>query len=760
MSGQALFVVPPLNLPGDFIDYPWCVNLSVIAGAARAARAGWQVRVADATALPSSGRKPLPGGGWTLGVATEDLLTSLPDTSFDLVVIGASPFLHPWEPDQDLAALVAGLQARYPLATLVLADLHLGGMHYVAWDGHAALERLPGLDAVVHYAGERWLDEPARLAGLRGVVRDPGGPWDTPPPFPLYEAVDWVRHGAFLHRVFSDGAWANPFGVDAGTRPFLTSSGCPHRCIFCTSNPGWRDDPGQGGPPRKTYRVVPLPVVEQWAFLVRQIAGARRLFILDEMANLRPDFEEVLQVFERLDLRYEFPNGLRADRLSDRAVARMAGRIGLLCVSAESGDDGDLFGPIGKRQSLREVERVLAEAHRRGIPTLVHFVVGFPWETPAHIQRTLQTAWRLYETFGAQPAVQFATPIPGSALHEQCAQAGLLPTGGLRWPDPTLFQHRPAFRPPGLPEGYLETAVRSLRQKVEASQSQKLIVNLTYQCINHCVFCAVSNRVRRDVPFERVRRLLRDYRERGVMLLDLDGGEPTLHPRLLDVIREARDLGYRRVNVTTNGRRLRDRRFARRLLRSGVTDLLISLHGSKAAVHEAATRVPGSFGETVRGLQNAIAFASGIAIGVNTTVFTGNLGDLDALGALLLDLGVPVWNLQFLTPFGAASREVAPEPRAAAWAVRAALDRFADRLRIQVVNAQFCLFPPEYERFLVADTQKIGRTMVFVTAEEVNLFQYLAARRRRGPECEACPHVPVCDGFYEFGEGEGDAGAD
>lgn len=753
MAGRSVFIVPPLNLPEDHIDYPYFTNFSVLAAAARVTRAGWVVDVVDAMALPGSGRFPLSNGGWLLGVKTQSLLDALPSSDPNIVVIGASPFLHPWEPDSDLVMLVEGVRRRYASATIVLADCHVGGMHHVAYDGQEVLRHLPHLDAVLQYAGETYFDDPYRLLRLKHeVVQDPARPWDQAPPFPLYEALDSACFGAFLHRVFSDGTWANPFAVDASTRPFLTSSGCPHRCVFCTSNPGW----SRLG--KKPYRVIPVPVIEQWAYLVRQITGARRLFILDEMANVRADFEEVLRVFEGLDLDYEFPNGLRADRLTDEAIARMAGRIGLLSVSAESGDEQDLHDRIGKRQSLREVERVLAEARRRNIRTLVHFVVGFPWETPVHVRKTLDLAWRLYEDYGAEPAIQFATPIPGTALYEMCAERGLLPPRGIRWPDATLFQHRPAFHPPALPEGYLANAVQSLRQKVEASRAKKLIVNLTYQCINRCVFCAVSNRVRRHASLPRVLTVLRDHRERGVDLLDLDGGEPTLHPRLLTVVRQARALGYRQVNVTTNGRRLSDRRFARRLLKSGITSLLISLHGSRPEVHEAATRVPGSFRESATGLRHALDVAASgnprVDIGVNTTVFEGNVDDLLALGEMLTDLGVERWNLQMLTPFGAASARIAPDARVAASAVRDVLDRFADRLRIQVVNAQFCLFPPEYERFLLADTQKLGRTMVFVTEEEVNLFRYIAARRRRIPECEPCPRFPVCDGFYEFGEGE------
>ena len=44
------------------------------------------------------------------------------------------------------------------------------------------------------------------------------------------------------------------------------------------------------------------------------------------------------------------------------------------------------------------------------------------------------------------------------------------------------------------------------------------------------------------------------YRRQGVTLLDLDGGEPTLNPKLFALIRYALRIGYQKVNVTTNGR--------------------------------------------------------------------------------------------------------------------------------------------------------------------------------------------------------------
>ena len=51
---------------------------------------------------------------------------------------------------------------------------------------------------------------------------------------------------------------------------------------------------------------------------------------------------------------------------------------------------------------------------------------------------------------------------------------------------------------------------------------------------------------------------------------------------------------------------------------------------------------------------------------------------------------------------------------------------------------------------MAGDLSKIERHMIFVNNEEVNLAEYLAARRVRRPVCDACPHAVFCAGFYEL----------
>jgi hypothetical protein len=92
---------------------------------------------------------------------------------------------------------------------------------------------------------------------------------------------------------------------------------------------------------------------------------------------------------------------------------------------------------------------------------------------------------------------------------------------------------------------------------------------------------------------------------------------------------------------------------------------------------------------------------------------------------------------------------VAPDTAAAAARTIQVIDRFRDRMKLQVINLPYC-FLPGYESFMAGDLGKRGRDMVFVNNDAVNLAAYLAERRVRKPVCAACTHACFCGGFYEL----------
>ena len=130
-------------------------------------------------------------------------------------------------------------------------------------------------------------------------------------------------------------------------------------------------------------------------------------------------------------------------------------------------------------------------------------------------------------------------------------------------------------------------------------------------------------------------------------MLDIDGGEPTLYPRLFDLLDYALQAGMETLTITSNGRLLSDSTLVERLAAYPL-NLLISLHAANPQIHEGLTTQPGSFRQTVRGLINSRKHFP--AVGVNTTVTRDNLHELPAMAALLIKLGIRTWNIQYYTP--------------------------------------------------------------------------------------------------------------
>jgi hypothetical protein len=83
--------------------------------------------------------------------------------------------------------------------------------------------------------------------------------------------------------------------------------------------------------------------------------------------------------------------------------------------------------------------------------------------------------------------------------------------------------------------------------------------------------------------------------------VDFVGGEPTIHDELQEAIGLARRIGFERIGLQTNGRRLAYRSYTELLVTAGLTHVDVSLHGPTAPVHEFHTTVEGSFQQTVAG---------------------------------------------------------------------------------------------------------------------------------------------------------------
>jgi MoaA/NifB/PqqE/SkfB family radical SAM enzyme len=743
---RALIIEPPLVLPEHFIDYPYFGGLGAYQAAAVLRQAGWQVEVVDGFAHPEADWARGPGHMAWLGQPEPAFIERIRRQEANLVILHTSPFLLAPLARDWLRRLVAASQETKP-SLLALADAYVGGMHYLEVEPRALLASVPGVDLLLRYECEpllmRLVEQWDQLPPTTAAV------WENREPFalddlpaPAFDLLDAEAFFGFLARTFGAPWRPGPMAPEPSrTLPLVTARGCPFGCSFCTKNPGLPE-------PRRQTRAVPLSSIDQWVSDWVTRFNLRRLVVLDELANLDPlRFDGLLALAERLRLRLEFPNGLRADLVTEGQVERLARLTERLKVSLESASCRVQNELLEKRLDPAAVEHVASWCHRHHLPLDVHYLVGIPGETRREIRSTLELASRLFETHRVRPLLQFATPLPGTRLGRICSDQGLaqLPSA-----DPwAAFQGRSVVHTAEFDPDWLEEARWLFEQRVNRLDQRKVIVNLTYQCNNRCVFCAVADRPRRHAEFAQLCRQLACYRQAGYDHLDLDGGEPTLHPQLLAVIAEAKRLGFRHVTLVTNGRRLAYAPYARQITRSGVDEVLVSLHAPDPELAAELTSVRESFMQTTTGLRHLLAWMPSTAqVGVNTTVVGDNLDRLPALGEYLAGLGVARWSLQLVTPFGRAHAGLFPVEAELEHVLGPLLDAPPAGLQLHLVNCPPCLVPG-HERAASADFAKAARDMVFVGSSGENLQDFLAQRRRHTTRCSDCLYALACPGEWQ-----------
>jgi radical SAM protein with 4Fe4S-binding SPASM domain len=161
---------------------------------------------------------------------------------------------------------------------------------------------------------------------------------------------------------------------------------------------------------------------------------------------------------------------------------------------------------------------------------------------------------------------------------------------------------------------------------------------ITYKCNNGCPHC-YNEPERLDLeslPPDKWKEIIDRLCDVGVPHLIFTGGEPTLHPHLTDLIAHADRRGPI-CGMNTNGRRLANPSYVDQLALAGLNHVQITLGSHRSEVHDRMTST-GSFRQTVRGIENALA--SPLHVITNTTLMRMNADEIDQTVTFLHRLGV------------------------------------------------------------------------------------------------------------------------
>ncbi len=148
-------------------------------------------------------------------------------------------------------------------------------------------------------------------------------------------------------------------------------------------------------------------------------------------------------------------------------------------------------------------------------------------------------------------------------MEKTCAKHGTFKD--VVWSDAEMYLRAEKWAKDGT--GVLNPAITNAKQcpfdcglcNLHLSHTGLANVDLTNRCNLRCPIC-FANANQAGYVFEpdydtvvKMLKLLRDERPVPTPAVQFSGGEPTIHPRFIDIIKAAKDLGFAQIQVATNG---------------------------------------------------------------------------------------------------------------------------------------------------------------------------------------------------------------
>lgn len=171
----------------------------------------------------------------------------------------------------------------------------------------------------------------------------------------------------------------------------------------------------------------------------------------------------------------------------------------------------------------------------------------------------------------------------------------------------------------------------------KSGRCYELILN--YNCDARCLFCSQGDFDKsRNASFGAIARNIYAARKAGYVRLGLTGGEPLIRPDIIKVIALGRSVGFNYIRIQTNGIKLADAAFCRKLAEAGLTLCKFSFVSDRAGEHDGLVGVPGAFKKALAGL----ASLRGLKIRVSANILVNrlNYARLPEIVSFFLERGI------------------------------------------------------------------------------------------------------------------------
>ncbi len=207
---------------------------------------------------------------------------------------------------------------------------------------------------------------------------------------------------------------------------------------------------------------------------------------------------------------------------------------------------------------------------------------------------------------------------------------------------------------PGVASEHAE-ARPALQKTRRRTLTKRGVLWLGQTCNLRCYFCYFLNRIEDtehpEHPFmslDKSKEICRTLRQTyGNTAIDIQGGEPTIYPGILDLIRYCREIGLY-PTLITNGLVLAKREKLQEFKDAGIRDFLVSLHGI-GDIHDQVVCRKGSYEKIIAAIENMRAI--GVPFRFNCTMSKPVVPILPEIARKAVAYGANAVNFLAFNPF-------------------------------------------------------------------------------------------------------------
>ena len=224
-------------------------------------------------------------------------------------------------------------------------------------------------------------------------------------------------------------------------------------------------------------------------------------------------------------------------------------------------------------------------------------------------------------------------------------------------------------------------------------------VYIGYACNNQCVFCFEADREFPNKTTDKIKKEINIIRK-NFDFINFMGQEPTLRKDIIELVSYAKNLNFKEVGITTNGRMFAYANFTKDIFKNGLTQIVLTVAGGDSQTHDRHTLTKGSFEQSLAGIKNILLYkAPDLSFVINIMVTQKNFEQLSEMIDFYVGLGVEEMNIGHVMPLNkkiVRSKEIVAQMKQVVPFLISCYDKYNNRTKFLFVEYPACVFPKKY----------------------------------------------------------------